>query len=161
MNPFAFRRYIVSAVFALVILIYIGRLFYLQIIDDSYKYSAENNSHRIVTQYPARGLILDRNGKLMVDNMVVYDLMVTPNQVKAFDTAEFCNILQITPAYVKETIKASRVYSRYKPSLFLKQISADNYAYLGEKLYQYPGFFVQTRTLRKYERKNAAHILGY
>jgi penicillin-binding protein 2 len=161
MNPFAFRRYIVSAIFALVVFIYIGRLFYLQIIDNSYKYSAENNSHRIVTQYPARGLVLDRNGKLMVDNMVVYDLMITPNQVKAFDTTEFCSILQITPNYVKENIKGARIYSRYKPSLFLKQISADTYAYLGEKLYKYPGFFVQTRTLRKYERKNAAHILGY
>jgi penicillin-binding protein 2 len=161
MNPYAFRRYIVSAIFVFSFLIYIIKLFYLQIIDDSYKYSAENNSRRFVTQYPARGLILDRKGKLIVDNMVAYDLMVTPNQVKAFDTTELCNILQITPEYVAENIQAAHDYSVYKPSLFLKQISGKTYAVLQEKLYKYPGFFVQTRTLRNYERKIAAHLLGY
>jgi penicillin-binding protein 2 len=161
MNPYVFRRYIISAIFALTVLIFLARLFYLQILNVSYKYSAENNSQRPVIQYPARGLIFDRKGKLLVDNKAAYDLMVTPNQLRAFDTTELCKILQITPEYVEETIQAARDYSMYKPSIFLKQISAETYAVLQEKLYKYIGFFVQIRTLRKYERKIGAHLLGY
>ncbi len=161
MNPYAFRRYIIIGIFILTFLIYISRLFYLQIINVSYKNSAENNSRRFVTQYPARGIIYDRNGKQMVNNEAAYDVMITPNQLKPFDTVTICNILQITPQFVKSSIKAARQYSIYKPSIFVKQISSATYAMFEEKLYEYPGFFVQTRTLRKYERKIAAHVLGY
>lgn len=161
MNPYVFRRYIIGAIFALTAIIYIVRLFYLQIIDVSFKYSAENNSRRLETQYPARGLIYDRNGKLMVFNEAAYDVMVTPNQTKPFDTLKLCNLLGITPGYISESIKAARKYSVYKPSIFLRQISAKTYAALQEKMYLFPGFFVQTRTLRKYSRPNAAHLVGY
>jgi penicillin-binding protein 2 len=161
MNPYAFRRYIIGAIFGLIILVYISRLFYLQIINVSYKYSSDNNSRRYVTQYPARGIVYDRKGKMIVYNEAAYDLMVTPIQLKPFDTVEFANILQVSPKFVKESVHAARVYSNYRPSVFLKQISSSNYALLEEKLYKYPGFFVQTRTLRQYNYKIASHLLGY
>ncbi len=165
MNPYAFRRYIVGAIFVLTGLIYIVRLFYLQIIDRSYERSAENNSRRLITQYPARGLIYDRSGQLIVYNEAAYDLLITPIEVKTFDTVEFSKIINLPIEVVREKIRKSRVKTNtnniFKPSLFVGQLSAENYALLGEKLYKYPGFFVQTRTLRKYANKTAAHLLGY
>ncbi|HAH59679.1 MAG TPA: penicillin-binding protein 2, partial [Bacteroidales bacterium] len=93
----ASRKQTVITIFVVVGFIYLLRLFYLQVIDDSYTLSANNNVLRYVTQYPARGLIYDRNGKLLVYNEAVYDLMVLPRQVKDIDTLEFCRILDITP----------------------------------------------------------------
>jgi penicillin-binding protein 2 len=116
---------------------------------------------RYVTQYPARGLIYDRNGKLVVFNQAAYDLMVIPTQIGVMDTALFCNELGITIASFKERIKAARNYSRRAPSIFLKQISAETYAKFQEKIFIFPGFYVQPRTLRKYSRPVAAHLLGY
>src|SRR5271157_4009624 len=101
MNPYAFRRYIIAGIFILTCIIYLSRLFYLQIINVSYKNSADNNSRRFVTQYPARGIIYDRNGKQLVYNEAAYDVMITPIQLKPFDTAVICNILQISPQFVK------------------------------------------------------------
>ena len=161
MNPFSERKYVVSFIIIGVALIMIVRLFILQVVDDSYKFSADNNSQRRVTQYPARGLIYDRNGKILVYNEAAYDLMVNPPQLKAFDTLEFCGVLHITKDQVKEGILAAKKYSRFKPSIFLKQISSETYAVLQEKLYKSPGFFVQPRTLRKYPDEIAAHVLGY
>ncbi|HEY4785330.1 MAG TPA: penicillin-binding protein 2 [Bacteroidales bacterium] len=165
MNPYAFRRYIIAAIFIATALLYILRLFYLQIIDRSYERSAENNSRRFVTQYPARGLMFDRNGKLMVYNEAAYDLMITPVEVKAFDTVEFASLIDMSIATVREKIKKSKVKTKtnniFKPSLFASQLSAQTYALLEEKLYKYPGFFVQIRTLRRYAKPIAAHLLGY
>lgn len=165
MNPYAFRRYIVSAIFLITGFIYLSRLFYLQIIDRSYEHSAENNSRRLITQYPARGLIYDRKGKLIVYNEAAYDLMITPIEVKTFDTLEFSKIIGLSVEVIREKIKKSKVKSKtnniFKPSMFVSQLSAETYAMLGEKLYKYPGFFVQTRTLRKYANETAAHLLGY
>jgi penicillin-binding protein 2 len=165
MNPYAFRRYIIAAIFLLTALLYILRLFYLQIIDRSYERSAENNSRRFVTQYPARGLIYDRNGKLVVYNEAAYDLMITPVELRAFDTVEFAQIIDVPLSVVREKIKKSKVKTKtnniFKPSLFVNQLSVQTYAHLEEKLYKYPGFFVQIRTLRRYAKPIAAHLLGY
>jgi penicillin-binding protein 2 len=161
MNPYAIRRYIIAAIIALTAVVYIGRLFYLQIPDNSYKRSSDNNSQRYETQYPARGIIYDRKGKIMVYNEAAYDLMVTPLQLKPFDTLELCRLLSITPKYVYDAIKAAKKYSRYKPSLFLKQISAEAFAQFQEKSFRFPGFFGQTRTLRKYAKPIGAHLFGY
>ncbi|MEI6820773.1 MAG: penicillin-binding protein 2 [Bacteroidota bacterium] len=155
------RRFTVSAIFIVVWIIFIARLFYLQIIDDSYIVSANRNVLRIVTQYPARGLIFDRNNKLLVYNEVVYDLMIIPNQVKEIDTLELCNLVGITKDDFIQKLEKSREYSSYSPSIFEKQISKESYGYIQEKLYKYRGFFVQTRTLRKYPDPVAAHTLGY
>ena len=142
-------------------IIFLLRLFFLQVIDDSYVHSANNNVLRYVTQYPARGLVYDRNGKLLVYNEAVYDLMVLPALVKEMDTLEFCRLLDISPEGFRERLRKARSYSRFKPSLFEKQISKEAYGYIEEKLYRYPGFYVQSRTLRKYPKPIAAHLLGY
>ncbi|RLD62361.1 MAG: penicillin-binding protein 2 [Bacteroidetes bacterium] len=161
MDIFKQRKYFIQILFILVSIIYIIRLFALQVIDTSYKVSASNNVLRYVTQYPARGLIFDRNGELLVYNQAAYDLMIVPRQLEAFDTTSFCKIINISKQQLVEKITKAKNYSYLKPSLFLKQMSSITYAKLQEKLYKFHGFFVQTRTLRKYPKKIAAHSLGY
>jgi len=161
MNPFSTRQFIIGGIITLVFFIYLVRLFYIQIINSTYKYSAENNSQRYVTQYPSRGLIFDRHGKLLIGNEAAYDLMLNPQELKAFDTAEFCNIIGISTEQVKENIHKAKVYSHYKSSPFVFQVSDITYAILQEKLYKFPGFYVQPRTLRKYNSGIAAHLYGY
>lgn len=157
----ASRKQTVIAIFLVIGFIYLVRLFYIQVIDKSYALSANNNVLRYVTQYPARGLIYDRNGKLLVYNEAVYDLMVLPKQVKEIDTTEFCRLLEITREGFIERMDKALTYSRYKPSLFEKQISKETYGYLEEKMYRFPGFFVQPRTIRFYPKPMGAHLFGY
>ncbi len=141
--------------------ILIARLFYIQIIDKTYRVSAANNALRPVTQYPARGLIYDRNGRLIVYNQAAYDLLVIPVQTSAFDTTRFNEILGITMDDFRARMKSAVAYSRRAPSVFMKMISSETYALLQEELYRFPGFYVQARTLRKYTSPVAAHMLGY
>ena len=161
MNPFRQRCFVVGGLFALIILIYIGRLFFLQVVDQSYKMSASNNVLRYVTQYPARGLMYDRNGVLLVHNQAAYDLMVTPNQLHEFDTALFCQLLGIDKEQVDKRLRKAKRYSYYKSSVFLEQISAEQYGAFQENLYQFKGFYAQTRSLRIYPQNIAAHTFGY
>ncbi len=155
------RRIVVVAMIIVSAVILLIRLFRIQVIETSYRISAENNVLRYVTQYPARGLIYDRNRKLLVYNQVAYDLMVIPVQVSLSDTTEFCQSLGITKEYFNERMKAATSYSKRTPSIFLKQISAETYASFQEKMFMYQGFYVQPRTLRKYSKPVAAHVLGY
>ncbi|MGQ9621064.1 MAG: penicillin-binding protein 2 [Bacteroidales bacterium] len=155
------RRLLVSSIIILSAIVLAGRLFQIQIIETSYRISAENNVLRYVTQYPARGLIYDRNGKLLVYNQAAYDLMVIPGQVLKIDTTDFCKSLGITRDFFLERMKAAISYSKRAPSIFLKQMSSETYAGFQEKMFLYPGFYVQARTLRKYSKPIAAHILGY
>lgn len=155
------RKYIIISIFIIVGVIFIVRLFLLQVLDNEYKLSAQNNVLRYVTQYPARGLIYDRNGELLVYNEAAYDLLVIPKQIKNIDTIELCKLLKINKDGFITSLEKARKHSYYKPSVFLKQISREDYGYLQEKLYKYPGFYVQSRTLRKYPIPVAAHILGY
>ncbi len=160
-NPYDNRKYVVITIFVVVGFIFITRLFFLQVVDNSYVLSANKNALRFVTHYPARGLIYDRNNKLLVYNEAVYDLMVIPRQVKSFDTLELCNLVGITKEDLVLKLKKARDYSPYAASIFEKQISKENYGYLQEKMYKYNGFYVQSRTLRKYPLSIAAHTLGY
>jgi penicillin-binding protein 2 len=155
------KRYIFTGIIVLIFIIMIIRLFFLQVVEHSYRLSASNNVLRYVTQYPARGLIYDRNGELIVYNQAAYDLMVIPRQVVAFDTTEFCTLLEIPKTQLETSLRDAKRHSTFKPSIFLKQISAETYAVLQEKLFKYPGFYVQPRTLRSYPRKIGAHLLGY
>ncbi len=107
MNQFAERKYIIGALLILAALVILARLFHMQVMDPSYKLSAENNSRREVIQYPARGLIYDRNGKLIVSNQAAYDVMVNPAQLEPFDTADFCSILGITREELVQRIRQS------------------------------------------------------
>ncbi len=158
---YAIRKNIIFYIIILTGLVFIIKLFILQIPDNAYKFSAENNVLRYITQYPSRGLIYDRNGTLLVYNEAAYDLLVIPRQVQAFDTLELCKILKIDEEDLISRLQKARTYSRYKPSIFIEQVSKEDYAYLEEKLYKYPGFYVQARTLRKYPIPIAAHTFGY
>ncbi|MBI2269317.1 MAG: penicillin-binding protein 2 [Bacteroidetes bacterium] len=162
-NQLADRKYIVIGIIVFIGIVYIFRLFYLQIIDESLKLDAKNQAFRYVTQYPPRGYIFDRKGKLLVFNEAAYDLMVLPKQVKNIDTALLCRIIGIDrESFMRRMKKAvEKPNSPRKPSIFEKQISAETYAALQEKLYRFKGFFVQSRTLRKYPYPTAAHLLGY
>lgn len=157
------RQYVFISICLLVGLVFAARLFYIQVLDDSYKLSANNNVLRYVTEFPARGIIYDRNGKQIVTNEAAYDLMVIPRQMKGEfkDTLELCNILEISKQDFIERMKRIKSYSRYKPSVFEAQLNKETYAVFQEKSYKFPGFYCQTRTLRNYKNKTAAHLLGY
>lgn len=155
------RKYIVISFIVLLSVVILVKLFIIQVVEDTYRLSAENNVLRYVTQYPARGLIYDRKGTLMVSNQAAYDLMVVPAQIGRMDTARFCSELGISIGFFNDRLKAAKSYNRRSPSIFLKQISAETYAGFQEKIFMYPGFYVQPRTLRKYSRPVAAHLLGY
>ena len=142
-------------------LVFMVRLFQLQVLDKSFEQYALNNAQSIRVIYPARGLIHDRHGRIMVYNKAAYDIMVTPRLLMPFDTTELCEILQITPASVKERLQAAEDYSTRVPSVFMKQVSYEHAALLQEKMFQFPGFYVQTRTLREYSDSIASHALGY
>lgn len=160
MDQYASRRNIIAIIFLLTALTLIIRLFYIQVIDSSYKLSAENNSQRIEILYPARGLIYDRNGELLVYNQPSYDLMIAPYELKPFDSLEFCSILNISIERLRAGIARAKI-PRYRREPFIKQISPEQYANLQEKMFKYPGFYVRTRTLRKYSKPIAAHLFGY
>lgn len=155
------RYYIILVALGLLTLIYLISLFNIQVIKKSYKEKANRNALRYLTEHPARGLIYDRNDSLLVYNDAAYDLMVVPNELREFDTAELCRVLDITKDMVISRIEKAKRYSMIVPSLFEQQISKEDYGFLQEKMYEFAGFFVQERTLRHYPNPIAAHILGY
>ncbi len=143
--------------------IYVCRLFGLQIQDDKYKDYADNNAFLRKTVYPSRGMIYDRNDSLVVFNQPAYDVMMIPRDVHDFDTADFCRTLSITPEEFRDrlaTMKKSASYSAYTPQTLITHLSAKDYGKLQEKLYRYPGFFIQKRILREYNYNAAANVLG-
>lgn len=155
------RKFVIVIVFITIGIVFCLRLFYLQVIDDEWKIMAANASERVVTEYPARGLIYDRKGNILVANTAVYDLMVTPRDMRDIDTIAFCELLKIDTATFREKILVAKKYSRYKPSLFEKQIPATQYINIAENLFRFPGFFGVPRTLRYYPQPIAAHAMGY
>jgi penicillin-binding protein 2 len=159
-KDYSSRKVVIIGIFILIALVFIIRLYYLQLIDNSYKLSAENIVLRYVTQYAARGRVFDRNGDLLVYNEAAYDLMVIPRQVKDPDTATLCKLLGISIKDFEKHLKKAKHFSYYKPSVFTKQISKNDAGPLGEKLFHFPGFYLQTRTLRQYPYPIAAHLLG-
>ncbi len=148
-------------IFIVIGAIFVVRLASLQVFDKKLRGIAERQALRNITQYPARGLIYDRNGKLLVYNEAVYDLMVVPNMTKKLDTAAFCHILGISHDDYLERMKKARSYSNYSASIFMKQISKEEYGKWQNMLYKFPGFYISQRTLRVYDRPIAAHVLGY
>ena len=160
---FSNRKYVVGAVAVIVTVVYIVRLFSLQILSDEYKKNADSNAFRKEIQYPSRGLILDRKGQLMVFNEPSYNIMVVMQEQLGVDTADFCRTIGITEEeYVKkmQEIKARRNYSRYTPQLFLGQIPAEEFSVFREKLFRFKGFSIEKRSTRRYASALAAHILG-
>ena len=156
------RKYLAYFSIMAVGILFIARLFYLQVIDDTYRASPLNNAAvKIKYDYPNRGYIYDRNGILLVANQPTYDIMVIPRDVRRIDTTEFCNLIQITKEdYVKNIKRATR-YSPRIPSVFLAQVSKEDYAYLQEKMHHYKGFYIQKRSLREYPVISAPNVFGY
>lgn len=159
-KDYSSRKNVIIGIFILVALMFVIRFFYLQVIDNSYKLSAENIVLRNVREYPPRGLIYDRNGKLLVFNEAAYDLMIIPNRVKNLDTSLFCELIDIDKQTFVKKINKAKHYSYYKPTTFLKQISKKDIGKIQEKLYAFSGFYIQTRTLRQYPLPIAGHMLG-
>lgn len=141
--------------------IIVARLFYLQILDDSYIKKSENNAIKIKYEYPERGYIFDRNGKLMVANQPSYDIMVTPREMKDIDTLEFCKLLNIDKAYFIEKIEKAKVYSPMLPSVFLPQLNKREFAAFQERIRRFKGFDIVKRSLRDYQLKAGANVFGY
>lgn len=161
MNSFFARKFVIQGIFIVIAVVLLTRIFYIQIISDKYLLSANNNVLRKVLVYPARGVILDRKEKILVQNEPVYDLMIVPREVKSFDTLEFCKLVGIDKAGFDKRFKKAKTYSPYKASIFEKQLSAQTYATFQERLFEFPGFFVQNRTVRRYPDSIAAPFLGY
>ncbi len=148
----------------IIALIYIVRLFSLQIMNKEYKITAENNAYRYVIRYPARGLILDRNRKILAGNDTAYDIMITPYEVMAFDTLDLCRIFELDIEDVREKLKEYRRNRRrigYQSIPFVKQASSRQYALFLEKAYKFPGFSGVSRTIRNYPYNAGANLLGY
>jgi len=160
-RKFENRPYIIGGFFCVIIIIFIIRLFSIQVVDDSFKTSSENNVIRKQTDHPRRGLIYDRNNELIVYNEAAYDLMITPNQAIKIDTALICTLLSIDTISLENRLEKAKKYSIFKSSIFMKQISVETYTKLQENMFLMPGFYVQARTLRKYPYSTASHLLGY
>lgn len=157
------RKYVIGGFIVFIVIIFIFRLYSIQLDDDKYKNSADNNAFLKKTVYPSRGIIYDRNGELVVYNQPAYDVMMIPRDVAPFDTADFCRTLNITREQFDKRLvdmKKSPGYSSYTPQTFLTQLSAQDYGRLQEKLYRFPGFFIQKRILRQYNHLAAANVLG-
>ena len=161
------RQYVIGGVAVVIVIVYLIRLFSLQIMSDDYKKNADSNAFLKKVEFPARGTITDRNGKLMVYNQPAFDLMVVMNEEKDhLDTLEFCQSLGITKEYfikrmndIKDRSK-NPGYSRFTQQLFMSQLSDKEFSIFQEKMYRFPGFYVQRRTIRQYVYPYAAHVLG-
>ena len=163
-DTYSNRSFFVKLLILAVGILFLVRLIHLQLFDSSLKAAANDNALRHIVQYPARGLIYDRNGELLVYNDAVYDIMVVPAELKKaenFDTLLFCDILGITRQYFDERMAKACKYSMHAPSEFLEQVSKETYGAFQEKLYKFKGFYSQQRTLRHYPKPIAAHLLGY
>ena len=157
------RKYILGGIAVAVVIIYLIRLFSLQLMSDDYKKNADSNAFRKEIQYPSRGLILDRKGRLLVYNESSYNIMVVMNDQRGIDTLDFCQTVGITKDfYIKriDEIKSKISYSRYTPQLFMSQIPAEEFSVFREKLFRFKGFSVETRSVRHYTTGLGAHLLG-
>lgn len=160
------RKTVIAGMMIFVVIIFVLQLLNLQIFSTSYKESADSNAFLKKIQYPARGLMYDRNNKLLVYNQPAYDIMIVMNEVEPFDTLDFCNSVNISKnTFIKriKDIKNRNLnlgYSKYTPQLLISQLSVEEYAVLQEKLFKFPGFYIQNRTLREYTYPCAAHALG-
>lgn len=155
------RKRFIQILFVLVGIIYLVRLFYLQVIDDSLQGAAEDNAILKVVQIPPRGQLYDRHGKLIVYNTPVYDLYITPKKAKVADTTAFCELLDITrPAFDSLTALAKE-YSNIKPSVFLRQLSVEDFARVQDRMVDYPGFSFNRSAFRSYPAQSLANTIGY
>ena len=158
---FSQRRNLIFLFFGIVGLLFIGKLFFLQVIDDTYEKAADNNAIRKIIQIPFRGEVYDRYGKLIVYNTPVYDLYMIPRKAVVKDTNHFCRVFRVTKEYFIKTTQRARAYSRVKPSLFLKHLSKEDFASVQDAMVDFPGFFFETNAFRTYQSHSFSNALGY
>lgn len=158
------RRFVVGGVAIAIVLVYIVRLFFLQLMSDDYKKNADSNAFLKKIEYPSRGVITDRNGKLLVYNQPAYDIMVVTREARGrTDTTELCQALGITREFFverMEKIKRTPGYSPFTQQMFMSQLSDKEFSMFQEKIYRFPGFYIQRRSIRQYQYPYAAHVLG-
>ena len=160
------RKFVIGGIAISIVLIYLIRLFVLQITTDDYKKNADSNAFLNKIQYPSRGAIYDRTGKLLVFNQPAYDITIVPKEIENLDTLDLCQSLNITRAQflkIMSDMKDRRRnpgYSRYTNQLFMSQLSAEECGVFQEKLFKFRGFYIQRRTIRQYSYNAAAHALG-
>ena len=158
------RRYVISGVAIVIVIIYIIRLFSLQIMSDDYRKSADSNAFLKRIEFPSRGVITDRKGKLMVYNQPTYDIMVVENEQRGrLDTVAFCQALGITVKEFNERmdkVKSQPNYSRFSQQMFMGHLSDKDFSAFQEKMFRFPGFYIQRRTIRQYKYNCAAQVLG-
>lgn len=165
-NQYENRKYIIGGITVFIVALFIFRLFDLQVATDRYKRNADSNAFLKKTIYPSRGAIYDRNGELLVFNEPSYDITIIPREVGVLDTLVFCKTLDITKEYFDERIskmknkKLNPGYSIFTPQIFMTQLTVEEIAEFQEKLFKYPGFYIQRRDIRKYTYNSAAHALG-
>ena len=155
------KEYLLAVFIISISFIYLFQLISLQIFNDDYQVLSESNAIYKKTIYPERGLIYDRNNKLIVANQPSYDLMLIPENLKAFDTLEICSILKIDPNLLIKKINEAKSFSVKLPSIVLRQITKEQNALFQEKIWKYPGFFIQKKSLRDYKISIASNLLGY
>lgn len=160
------RKYIIGGIAIIIVIVYTIRLFTLQIMSDDYKKNADSNAFLKKTEYPSRGIITDRNGKLMVYNQPSYDIMVVMNEMKNLDTLDLCRSLNISKDYFIERMALIKDrnknpgYSRFTQQMFMGQLSDREFSVFQECLYRFKGFYIQRRSIRQYQYPYAAHVLG-
>ena len=160
------RQYVIGGFIVIIAIIYVIRLFNLQVMEDKYKNSADSNAFLRKAVYPSRGIIYDRDGRLVVYNQPAYDVMIIPRDIKDFDTLDFCRAVNITPEDLVKRMEDMRDrrrnpgWSPYSPQKLLSHLSAEEYGRLQEKLYRFPGFYIQKKILREYNYKCASNVLG-
>jgi penicillin-binding protein 2 len=161
------RKIILIAIVCTVVVVYIIQIFVLQVLNPGYKILSENNAFSPRTLYPSRGVLYDRNGKLLAYNQMSYDVMVVMRETEEFDTLSFCRATDITIDFLRNRIadiKNKRInpwYSPYTYQTFLSQLTNRQYGVLQETIYKFPGFYIQSRPIREYTTPYAAHVLGY
>ena len=161
------RKYIIGAITLAIVLIYIVRLFALQIMSDDFRKSADSNAFQKKIEFPSRGVIYDRKGKLLVYNQPAYDIMVVMNEARDhIDTLDLCQTLGITKEMFISRMNAIKDrnknpgYSRYTQQTFMTQLDEEDFSVFREKMFRFPGFYIQRRAIRQYQYPYAAHVLG-
>ena len=155
------RKLLLAGLTLIIGILFISRLFQLQVVNTSYQRLSDNNAILEISDYPERGFIYDRNGKLLVANQAAYDIMIIPENVIPFDTISFCELTGVSKERLINSLKKARRYSKRLPSVIINQISKETYATLQEQMWKYEGFFIQKKSLRDYRVGFGSNVLGY
>ena len=155
------RKLLLAGLTLIIGILFVSRLFQLQVVNTTYQRLSDNNAILEISDYPERGFIYDRNGKLLVANQAAYDIMIIPENVIPFDTLSFCELTGVSKERLIKSLKKARRYSKRLPSVIVNQISKETYATLQEQMWKYEGFFIQKKSLRDYRIGFGANVLGY